>query len=420
MYRKTTLPNGLRLITSSYPHARSVSLAVFLAAGPRYEKPELAGVSHFIEHLCFKGTKRWPTSQQVSEAIEGVGGILNAGTDKEATIYWCKVAQSHFQLALDLLTDLLRRPRMDPPDTERERPIIIEELNMCRDSPQTRVDQISDELLWPCQPLGRDIGGSKETVSAVSHASILEYLSQRYAPNNAVVAIAGNIDQELVGGAVEKSFGSWKRRLSPAGFPSDGVQNEPRLCIEHRDTEQVNLCLSVQGVSVTHPDRFKVDLMNVVLGEGMSSRLFAEIREKRCLAYDIHSATNHFTDAGSVSVYAGVDPANLRQAIAAILEQLNRLKVDMPKSEVAKARDMSKGRLLLRLEDTRNVVSWLGSQEIVSGKILTPDDAMAILDAITPADLMEAAQRLFSTDKLSLAVVGPIEDKDLPLEMLKL
>lgn len=420
MYHKTTLRNGLRLITSAYPQTRSVSLAVFLAAGPRYERPELAGVSHFIEHLCFKGTKRWPTSQQVSEVIEGVGGILNGGTDKEITIYWCKVAQAHFQLALDLLTDLVRRPKMNPEDTERERPIIIEELNMCLDSPQTRVDMISDELLWPGQPLGRDIGGSKETVSSISHQSIMEYLSQRYAPNNAVVAVAGNIDEDKVNLAAEKAFGSWRKRPSPPGFPSDTVQGEPRLRVEYRGTEQVNLCLAAQGVPATHPDRFKVDLMNAVLGEGMSSRLFAEIREKRGLAYDIHSAANHFIDAGSVNVYAGVDPGNLREALAAILAEMDRLKVDMPEAEVAKAREMSKGRLLLRLEDTRHVVSWLGSQEIIARSIITPDEAVAILDAITADDLREMARRLFTTDRLSLAVVGPVEDKDLPLSLLKL
>ncbi len=420
MYEKTTLPNGIRLITSSFPHTRSVSLAVFMAAGPRYEKPELAGVSHFVEHLLFKGTRRWPTSQLVSEAIEGVGGILNGGTDKEVTIYWCKVAQSHFQLALDLLTELVREPRMDRADTDRERSIIIEELNMCMDSPQSRVDQISDELLWPGQYLGRDIAGSKDTVSTMSHDCILEYFTQRYLPNNAVVAVAGNIARSEVEDSVKKAFGSWKQKEPPAGFVAEGRQDKPRVRVEHRDTEQANLCLAVQGVSALDPDRFKMNLLNAVLGEGMSSRLFAEIREKRCLAYDIHSAASHFHDAGSLSIYAGVDPCHLKEAISAILEQLGRLKLDMPESEVSKAREMSKGRLLLRMEDTRNVVAWLGSQEMISGKILTPDDVVALLDKIGPEDLIDVAKRLLVTNNLSLAVVGPVEEKDLPVELLKL
>ena len=420
VYQKTTLSNGLRLVTSAFPHTRSVSLAVFLAAGPRYEKPELAGISHFVEHMCFKGTKRWPTSQQVSEAIEGVGGILNGGTDKEATIYWCKVAHTHLQLALDLLTDLVRRPKMDPQDTDRERPIIIEEINMCWDSPQSRVDMISDELLWPGQPLGRDIAGTKDTVSAMTHDSILQYVSQRYLPNNAVVAVAGNIEHENVVQAVDKAFSSWKRRKSPAGFPADDMQEAPRLRLEHRDTEQVNLCLAVRGVSALHPDRFKLDLLNAVLGEGMSSRLFAEIREKRCLAYDIHSATTHLSDTGSVNVYAGVEPRRLRDAVSAILEQLDRLKTDMPESEVVKAREMTKGRMLLRMEDTRNVVAWLGSQELIVGEILTPDDVVALVDSIGPDDLKSVARRLLATEKLTLAVVGPIDEKAIPIELLRL
>ncbi|MDO8472909.1 MAG: pitrilysin family protein [Dehalococcoidia bacterium] len=420
MYQKTTLPNGLRLVTSTFPHTRSVSVAIFVAAGPRYEKPELAGASHFIEHLCFKGTRRWPSSQQVSEAIEGVGGILNAGTDKEVTIYWCKVAQTHFQLALDLMTDLVRWPKMDPQDTERERPIIIEELNMCLDSPQSRVDQISDELLWPGQPLGRDIGGSKETVSAMPHQALLKYMAQRYLPHNAVVAVAGNIEHGQVEEAARKAFGDWKRRKSPEGFPSDRDQDAPRLRIEHRDTEQVNLSLGVRGIPALHADRFKVDLMNAVLGEGMSSRLFAEIREKRCLAYDIHSSVSHFSDTGALNVYAGVDPARLKDAIAAILVELDRLKIDMPETEVSKAKEMTKGRLLLRMEDTRNVVSWLGSQEIVTGKILTPDEVVAMVDQITAEDLKELAKQLLVTNKLSLAVVGPVKARDLPIRTLKL
>lgn len=420
MYQKTTLPNGLRLITSTFPHTRSVSVAIFVAAGPRYEKPEMAGASHFIEHLLFKGTKRWPNSQMVSEAIEGVGGILNAGTDKEITIYWCKVAQSHFQLGMDLLTDLVRFPNMDPQDTERERPIIIEELNMCLDSPQSRVDQISDELLWPDQPLGRDIGGTKETVSAIPHQALLDYMAQRYIPNNAVVSVAGNIEHAQVEEAARKAFSSWKRRKSPAGFPSDKDQDAPRLRIEHRDTEQVNLCLSARGIPVLHPDRFKLDLMNAVLGEGMSSRLFAEIREKRCLAYDIHSGVSHFSDTGALNVYAGVDATRLKDAISAILFELNRLKTDMPESEVSKAKEMTKGRLLLRMEDTRNVVSWLGSQEIVAGRILTPDEVVAMVDRITAEDLKEIANRLLVTSKLSLAVVGPVKTRDVPVKLLKL
>ncbi|MEW6033523.1 MAG: pitrilysin family protein [Chloroflexota bacterium] len=420
MYQKTTLDNGLRLITSYYSHTRSVCLAAFLAAGPRYEKPAEAGISHFVEHLCFKGTERYPSSQAVSEAIEGVGGLLNGGTDKEATVYWCKVAQDHFSLALDVLSELVCHPRMDPEDTERERPVIIEELNMCWDSPQHRVDVLADELVWPGQPLGREIAGTRETVSALSHRTMLEYLAQRYLPNNAVIAVAGNIDQGEAEEAIARAFASWGRQESPPGLPTDDTQDAPRLRVEHRPIEQANLCLAVRGVSAVHPDRFNIDLLNAVLGEGMSSRLFAEIRERRGLAYDIHSAVSHFSDSGSLNVYAGVDPRRLSDAVAAILEQLARLKEDVTEADMAKAREMSKGRLLLRMEDTRNVVSWLGSQELITNQILTPEDVVSIVDRVTAEDLKRVAREFLVGDRLSLAVVGPVKDKDLEEGLLKL
>jgi len=385
---------------------------IFIGAGSRYERAEEVGSSHFIEHLCFKGTERRATSKEISEAIEGVGGMLNGGTDKELTVYWCKVARPHFLLALDLMVDMLRNSRFDAQDMERERQIIIEELNMSMDSPPQRVNILIDEVIWPNQPLGRDVAGSKETVAALSREVLLEYLSRQYVPNNTVVSVAGDIGDEEVLASLSSVFGDWTTGTPQPPFPAEESQDEPRLHIEHRDTEQAHLCLSLRGLSTFHPDRFNLDLLNVILGEGMSSRLFLEIRERRGLAYDIHSYVDHFLDSGAVTIYAGVDPKRIDATTGAILEELRRLKDGVPALELTKAKELAKGRLLLRMEDTRNVAGWMGGQELLTGRILTVDEVVSIIDAITPEDLERVARDLFITEKLNLAIVGPIAGGD--------
>ncbi|MCL0091525.1 insulinase family protein [Dehalococcoidales bacterium] len=422
MYQKTTLDNGLRVITATMPHTHSVSICIFIGVGSRDETEAQAGISHFIEHLCFKGTQRRPTAREISETIESVGGILNGGTDKELTVYWCKVAQSHFSLALEVLVDMLLCSRFDPQDIERERQVIIEEINMSKDSPSHRVDMLIDELLWPNHPLGRDIAGNKESVTAITRDMMLDYQSSQYLPGNTVVSVAGALQHQEIVAAVSQRLGNW---TNPAPQPersrySFKEQPSPRLHIETRDTEQIHLCLALPGLSLFHPKRFTLDLLNVILGEGMSSRLFTEIRDKLGLVYNIHSHVEHFLDSGSVTIYAGVESRNLTVAIKAIVEQLSRLKETVPEVELSKAKELSKGRLWLRMEDSRNVASWLGGQEILTGRILSLDEIISIIDAITADELQELAQELLISSQLRLAVVGPIT-KDEPLgELLRL
>jgi len=420
MYQKTVLENGLQLITSTMPHTCSVSIGIFLGTGSRYEKAEEAGISHFVEHLLFKGTQRRKTAKEIAEAIEGVGGVLNGGTDKELSIYWCKVARPHFPLALDVLVDMLRYSRFDPQDIEKERQVIIEEINHILDSPRQRVDMLIDELLWPGQPLGRDIGGSKAIVSILTRQDMLDYLAHQYLPNNAVVSIAGNITHEEALGSVGEAFSYWQKGKPQPWYSANDEQEKPRLRIEPRDTEQVHLCLALRGLSHTHPDRFILDLLGVILGEGMSSRLFTEIRERRALAYSIHSYIDHYLDTGSFITYAGVAPKNLPVAIEAIVEELRRLKEDVPEGELSKAKEFCKGRLLLRMEDSWNVANWLGGQELLLGKILTVDEVIAIIDSIQPQDLKRVAKGLLLTNGLNLAIVGPVKDEGYLQELLKM
>jgi predicted Zn-dependent peptidase len=421
VYQKTVLDNGLRIVTSEMPHTRSVCISIFIGAGSRYELPEQAGLSHFVEHLCFKGTERRPTSKEISETIDGVGGVLNGGTDKELTVYWVKVARPHYLVALDLLVDMLRHSKCDPVEMENERKVIIEELNMSMDSPQSRVDTLIDEVVWPNQALGRDVAGSKDTVSAINRQMILGHMSRLYLPGNSVIGIAGDISHVEVVDSVVKAFGDWPVRVAGGWFPAEDSQDAPRLKVEPRKTEQVHLCLAVRGLSNQHPDRFILDLLNVVLGEGMSSRLFLEIRERKGLAYDIHSHVSYFRDSGSLAIYAGVDPKMIELTVEAILRELIRLRDDrIPEAEVIKAKEMVKGRLMLRMEDTRSVSGWMGGQELLTGRILSVDEVVSIVDAITASDMQKVAKELFLTSKANLALVGPVRNKRRLEKLLKL
>jgi len=417
LYQKTTLDNGLRVVTSTMPHTRSVCIGLFIGTGSRYESDAEAGTSHFIEHILFKGSEKHPTPGEISAAIEGVGGILNGGTDKELTVYWCKVAQPHFTLAQNVLTDMLLHPLFDPQEITKERQVIIEEINMCKDSPSQEANMLIDGLLWPDHPLGRDIAGSKESVTAITRETMLDYLDRQYQPDNTVVAIAGNIRHQKAVDSVSQVMGSWVSRKPRTGYSAYHPTPAQPIKIEERDIEQAHLCLALPGLPLLHPQRFKLDLLNVILGQGMSSRLFTEIRDRLGLAYSIHSYVEHFLDSGSLTIYAGVDTKNLTTAIKAILEQLNRLKETVPETELSRARELSRGRLLLRMEDSHNVAGWMGGQEALTKRILTPEEVTEIIDAITAEELKGLAQELIEGKSLRLAVVGPVA-KDEPLEEL--
>ena len=419
MHQKTTLDNGLRLVTTNMPHTRSVAIGFFIGTGSRYETEEQAGISHFTEHLLFKGTPKRPTAAEICTAVEGVGGILNGGTDKELTVYWCKVAQPHFTIALDVLVDMLLNSRFDPAEIEKERQVIIEEINMSLDSPSQRVSMLIDELLWPEHPLGRDIAGSKESVAAITRDMMLNYMAKRYQPINTVLAIAGNIQHQDVVNMASRTI-TWANHQPQSGYQIYHEKLARRVLIETRDTEQAHLCLALPGLSITHPERFKLDLLNVILGEGMSSRLFTEIRDKLGLAYSIQSYAEHFLDTGSLTVAAGVETKNLPVAIRAILEELSRLKETIPEAELVKAKELFKGHLLLRLEDSRSVAGWLGGQEILTGQILSVDQVINIIDAITAKELQSVAEELLIGEQLRLSVVGPTKQDEPLEELLKL
>ncbi|MFO8011341.1 MAG: pitrilysin family protein [Dehalococcoidia bacterium] len=413
MHQKTVLDNGLRVLSSHMPHVGSVSISVLVGAGSRYETAEQAGISHFLEHMVFKGTQSHPTSRHIAETVEQVGGVLNAGTDKELTAFWIKIMKSHLKLGMGVLADLIYRPLLESTELERERRVIIEEINMTLDSPQQLVNMLIDEVVWPEQALGRDVAGNKETVSSISIEMLRNYWSCQYGPNNTVISVAGNATHEEVVHIARLLFDDWHRVNLNGLYPSNDFQDDPRIHLEKRETEQTHLCIALRGVSNRHPDRFIVDIINVILGEGMSCRLFRELRENKGLAYDVHSYVSHFFDSGSLTIYAGLKHGNIESAIEAILGELRHLReTTVPEDELAKAKEMIKGRLVLRMEDSRSVSSWMASQELLLNRIQSVDEVISIIDSITTDDIARVTDDLFRTPKLSMTIVGPHTDEN--------
>jgi predicted Zn-dependent peptidase len=406
-YQRTTLPNGLRILTATMPHTHSVSLSLYVGTGSRYEREDEAGVSHFLEHLLFKGTERWPTAKEVAETVDGVGGMLNGGTDREYTVYYIKVARPHLQIALDVLIELVRKPLLDGAEMEKERLVILEELAMVADSPPQLVDLLLDSLLFPGNPLGRDVAGTPESVSAISREMVTGYLRAQYVPNNVVFSIAGNVTHDEIVGAITTGMGDWGAG-DPAPWAPAASPDGARCAVKYKTTEQAHVSLAVPGIPLNHPDRHALSFLSVILGEGMSSRLFMELREKRGLVYDVHTYVAHFLDTGTFNVYTGVDPKKAQEATSVIIEELGRLSSDgVTGPELTKARELSKGRLLLRMEDTRNVGGWIGAQELLLGTVRSVEQAVAEMEAVTLDDMQRVAKAIVNPGKLFLAVVGP-------------
>jgi predicted Zn-dependent peptidase len=395
------------MVVEPMPERQSASVVLMFAGGSRLEDDRLAGVSHFIEHLYFKGTTKRPTSKEIADAIEGVGGFINASTDKELTAYWARVPAEHMNLGLDVLFDIIANSKLDPADVERERMVILEELRMYQDQPQDYVQNLFEELIWPGHPLGRDIAGTEESVSRLDREDILEYADARYRLPNLVIGVAGSIDETATLAEVTRNLALRPgMNGSPQGEPPPPLDS-PRVLVRRRETEQAHICLGARALSYLDPDRYALDLLNTVLGEGMSSRLFLNIRERLGIAYDVHSFTQKHRDTGYLGVYIGVDPKKAVDAVNAVMAELRSLsESDVSAAELARAKEFTKGRLRLELETTNGVVFWLAYQELLLGEIKTIDDEITMVDAVTEADLRRVAAEVFS-HPMQMSVIGP-------------
>jgi predicted Zn-dependent peptidase len=401
------LSGGAKLVTAAMPERLSSSVVIMVGGGSRLEGDRLAGASHFIEHLYFKGTQRRPSSKEIADAIEGIGGFINASTDKELTAYWTRVPSEYTDLGLDVLFDIVSNSKLDPGDIERERAVILEELKMYQDQPQDHVQNLFEELMWPGHPLGRDIAGTLESVSRLTRDDILEYADAHYRLPNVVIGAAGALDEAAVLDFVRPRLTLPRDLNGVAPAVAPGPLATPQVIVRRQRTEQAHICLGVRAYSYLHTDRYTIDLFNTVLGEGMSSRLFLNIRERLGIAYDVHSFMQKHRDTGYVAVYLGVDPKKAVEAVNAVMGELRRFSdEEVLPDELERAKEFTKGRLRLELETTNGVAFWLTYQELLLGEIKTLEEELALVDAVTAADIKRVAGEILR-GPLQMAVIGP-------------
>jgi predicted Zn-dependent peptidase len=407
MFERTALPHGPRVISARLPAARSVSIAAYVLAGSRLETPAEAGVAHFMEHITFKGTTRYPSTRAISEAIEGVGGSFNAATDRESTVYWVRTPLRETARGMDVLGELIVRPTLASHEIEGERQVIVEEIRSYLDDPSEYCQILFQQAMFGDGPLGREICGDEAGIRKLPEDTIRRFWADRYRPSNVVVAVAGDLAHDEAVALVERSFGSGNGTF-PAFAPAPKLPAGKRYLLGHRDATQAHIAVGVPSLRRDHPDSWTLGVLNTVLGDGMSSRLFLSVREEKGLAYDVGSGIADYADAGVLGVSAGVDPKHLKRALEAILLELARLRDELvPDDELAKAKAYLSGGLELRMDETRHLASWIGGQEALHDRVMTLDEALAAVAAVTSEDIRRVASGLIRDEVLRLAVVAP-------------
>ena len=411
-YHKTTLPNGVRVVTGPMTGVKSATLILSYTVGSRYEPAPVSGVSHFLEHMLFKGTERRPDPKQISVEIEGVGGVLNAATSREGTSYWFKAPSFHFASSYDVLGDIARNSVIDPGELEKERLVILEEIRSIQDSPEELVHDVIDEVVWGDQPIGRSIAGTEETVGGIDRAAMVDFWRRNYGPSRLVVAAGGDVDHDEVVALTEGYFGDLTEPAAPdETTPTVEDQAAARVRLIERDTEQAHLCIGLPALPYSTERRYVQSTIEAILSSGMSSRLFQEIREKRGLVYSVFGYFRPYADVGQGVLAAGTDLERVEETVEALVAELRKLRDEpVPEEELRRTKELRKGRLLMGFEDSRSVAAWIGSQEATYGEIKTPEEVMARIEEVTAGEVQELAQELFRPELLSLALVGPYSD----------
>ena len=421
MYKKAILKNNLRIITVPQASTRAVTVLVLVGTGSKYETKETNGISHFLEHMYFKGTKKRPSYLAVAESLDRIGGIYNAFTSEECTGYWAKVSSSQFDLALNWVSDIFLNSLLPNQEVKKERGVIIEEINMYYDHPINYVQILWPQLLYGDQPAGWSIAGTKENIAIISRQNLLNYMKNQYVASNTIICIAGKISEKEVIKKTKKAFSKVNKSGFKKKVPVVEKQNKPQSLLHFRKTDQSHICLGVRGYNLFHPQRYTQEVLGVILGGMMSSRLFIEVREKLSLAYYVKTEVETNPDTGYLVTQAGVDNNRVERAISAILKEYKKIaQTKISKEELKKAKENIKGRLALTLEASDVRASFYAIQELLERKIITPKELFKKIDKVSQNDILKVAKDIFQPKKLNLVSIGPFKDKSKINKLLRL
>ncbi|MCX7997194.1 MAG: insulinase family protein [Patescibacteria group bacterium] len=421
--KKSTLPNNLTVLfveTESFP---SFTALLLVGAGSRYETSANNGTAHFLEHMAFKGSEQYPDSLTIASTIEGMGGVFNAFTDKDHTGYWIKAPVAQYDTVMNVLSDMLLHSRLDPEEINREKGVIIEEMNMYEDTPYRKVGDVFEELLYGGTPLGFEIIGTRKNVLSFTRDTFIEYMNAYYRPSNAVLVVAGGFRgsafEESWMTVIEDKFGGWQDANTPLPVPYTGQQKKPAIRVRHKKTEQAHFCLGFRTFSLTDSRRYDLSVLTTILGGGMSSRLFIEVRERRGLCYYISTGREFYTDTGNLVTQAGVTNSveKVREALDVTVAQHREIaNGSFSDAELTRAKEMMKGRMLLSLENSHSIASFIGTRQLMEKKYATPAEVIEKIDAVTKESVVEVARTCFTPERMNLAVIGPFSESDFPLD----
>lgn len=422
-YNKKVLANGLRVLTIPMPSLESVTVLVMVNAGSRYETKNISGIAHFLEHMAFKGTEKRPSALDISSIVDGMGGECNAFTSKETVGYYIKSAKARMETSIDLLSDMLLNSKLDSAEIEKEKGVIIEEINMYEDLPMRKIGDIYEQLLYGDTPMGWDIAGSKDIINAIKREDFVSYMSQLYSADNMTVVIAGGFDEAQAVSTVEKYFSPMKQFPVKEFEKIVEKQSAPASLFRTKQTEQIHVALGFRTVSLQSEKRYPLSVLAAILGGGMSSRLFHEVREKRGLAYYVRSHQDEYADAGTLVSTAGIDPKRVVEAVEVMMEEYRKVStgnMQLADEELKKAKEYLKGHMVLDLEDSRSVAGFYAHQELLEDKVENPDEILAQLEAVTKEDVENAGKEFFKNEGLNFALIGNFEDRQKMEELLKL
>lgn len=421
MFKRFVLDNGLRIIMAPQQSTEAVTVLVLVGTGSKYETREISGISHFLEHMLFKGTRKRPDKLQIAETLDKIGGIYNAFTGEDYTGYFAKVAFTKFDVALDWVSDIFLASTLPSKELAREKGVIIEEINMLYDNPISQVALLWNKLLYGDQPAGWDIAGTKESVAAISRQDVLSYMKSQYVASNTVVCLAGKIGDSTAAEKIKRHFSKIGTSQPKGKTKVVEKQNCPRSLLSFRKTDQTHFCLGARGYNIFHSQRYAQEVLGVILGGMMSSRLFMEIRERMGLAYYIKTTAETNPDTGFLITQAGVDNKKAQKAVAAILKEYRKIAdKTVPPDELKKAKDYIKGKMALLLESSDSLASFYGFQEVLEKRVLTQKEIRAKINKVSARDVRNVAASIFRPDKLNLALVGPLRAKKDFQKILKL